>query len=263
MNKDSTDSEVLALKFKKIISDNGAMPTIDEELSDDLKNGTVAVINKLTEVSNSSNDEENLISTQKISEHIKNKGVDVVNAELNKQGKTLITVDNGNNITPMKTHQGHFISVNKSNSFGLEAIGLVKASLLMEILELKNSIITLSPKIAPVINTTFAVYYTMSDTELVNYRNMLRELLESNLLHESMIYFIEFLLNICAMVGGVGNNKNLMPNLLGSPMFRIVVRSWCTYWVQPRSLLGKAIIMTGTVQHAIGREILECLKSAM
>ena len=113
MSKDSTDSEVLALKLKKIISDNGAMPTIDEELSDDLKNGTVAVINKLTEVSNSSNDEENLISTQKISEHIKNKGIDVVNAELNKQGKTLITADNGNNITPMKTHQGHFISVNK------------------------------------------------------------------------------------------------------------------------------------------------------
>lgn len=255
--------ESLADKLKKIISGSGATPVIDEELDDDLKNGTAAVIGKLVEVSNSSTDGEDMVVSQKIDENIKNKGVDVIGAELNRHGKTLVTVNTNEGQMPLKTHQGHFVSINKSNSFGLEAIGLIKAGLLMEILELKNSIITLCPKIAPVINTTFAVYYTMSDTELVNYRNMLRELLEANLLHESMIYFIEFLLNVCAMVGGVSSDSNLMPNLLASPLFRIVIKSWSTYWVHPRSIIGKTIIMTGTIQNAIGPTILQYIKSAI
>ena len=246
--------------MRDIVKNNSSLPTLDEELGDDLDKGSAAVINKLTEVSNTSGDAPNLVSAQEVDEQIKEKGISAVNAELNKQGRAIIATDNN----PLVTQQGQFITVNKSNSYGFEIISLTKARLLMEILDLKQSLIAICPKILPIINTTFAVYYTMSEVELQNYKQMLREMLDANLLHENMIYFLEFIWNVVITVSGhKTKDKNTMVNLLSSPMFKIVAKSWFSYWISPSSITGRTIILTGTMQNAIGSEFISLIESTM
>lgn len=253
--------------LKDIIFSGEDMPTIDEDIEDDSKSGSATMINKITELSNAAIEEdEGLITSENVEQKIAAKGLDTIKEELAKKGKVLVTTnDSSLGAIPVQTKTGGIVSINKPNSFGTEVVNAVKAALLMEILELKNSIVTLNPKLAPIINTTFAVYYTMSESELTTYKNLLTELLENSLFHEKFIHVVEFIWVIMKTLYGYEvTNTNKVSSMMSSPHFRIVTRTWTSRIISPSSSMGRLIILIGTIKQTFGcHEMMAMLKSSV
>jgi len=249
MNQDMAMSAL-----KDVVFSNRDLPTIDEDLEDDSGCGSANTINKITELSNAAIEEDvDLITSENVKQSISEKGLEEIKETLAKKGKVMIATSNNGHDVPVFSKPGGIISINKPNSFGIEVVSAVKAALLMEILELKNSIVTLNPKLAPVINTTFAVYYNMSELELTTYKNLLVELLENSLFHENFIHFVEFIWVIMKTVyGHKVTNTNKVSSMMSSPHFRIVTRTWMTKLVSPNSAVGKLVILIGCIKQTFG-----------
>ena len=250
--------------LRKIVFEDDDTPTIDEDVEDDSKSGPAVMINKITELTNMGiEEEENVITSENLNQEVSATNLEEIKNQLAKKGKVVITTNEaGDCAIPVRTKNGGIISINKPNAFGTEVVSAVKAALLMEIFEIKNSIVNLNPKLAPLINTTFPVYYSFGEAQLTTYKNLLTELLESSLFHENFIHFVEFIWTIMKRLYGHDiKNTNKISSIMSSPHFRILTRTWTSRIISPSSAIGRLIILIGTIKQTFGcHEMIQLLE---